>query len=231
MKNLFVLTIVILFGIHHAAYSQDIILLKNGEEIKAFVNEVAVDLIKYKKLENPDGPIYSIEKSSVVMITYMNGSQDIFSEQAKNIFQDKKQQEKEPNSVLIVKKGSVRQNNIYLNKNDVRTLMANNSDALELYNSGKKLLVLGEIFSYSGLCVIFGAAIVEKKGNFEENSANMVGIIGGVISLASSMAVTFTGRSKIKKAVSRYNSDLNKAVSYKIDFGINQNGIALILNF
>jgi hypothetical protein len=231
MKNLFVLTIVILFGIHHAAYSQDIILLKNGEEIKAFVNEVAVDLIKYKKFENPDGPIYSIEKRSVVMITYKNGSQDIFSEQTKNIPQDQKQQKPDPNSILIAKKGTVKQNNIYLNKNEVRTLMANNPDALELYNSGKKLMVFGEIFSYTGLFVIFGAAIVEKKGNFEENSAAMVGVIGGAISIVSSMAVTFPGRSKIKKAVNRYNSDLNKSVSYKIDFGIIQNGIALRLNF
>ncbi|MBU8891888.1 MAG: hypothetical protein KOO66_03865 [Bacteroidales bacterium] len=109
--------------------------------------------------------------------------------------------------------------------------MVNNTDALELYNSGKNLILVGDVSGYVGLGVIVVAAIVEKQGNFKENSANMVGLVSGVALLATSMTFTFTGRSKIKKAVNRYNSDLNKPVSYKIDFGINQNGIALTLNF
>ncbi|MBU8891887.1 MAG: hypothetical protein KOO66_03860 [Bacteroidales bacterium] len=70
MKNLLLLIVVILFGINQVAYSQDIILMKSGEEIKAVVNEVAVDVIKYKKFENPEGPLYTIEKNKLVMITY-----------------------------------------------------------------------------------------------------------------------------------------------------------------
>jgi hypothetical protein len=233
MKNLFVLTVVILFGINNMAYSQDLILLKNGEEIKAVVNEVTLDLIKYKKFENPDGPIYSIEKRSVFMITYKNGSKDIFSEQptVKVIEQEQKQEDPHQNSSLVAKKGAVRQNGKYLTKYDVRTIMASNSEALQLYNSGKNLVLIGDISGYVGLGVIVVAIIVEKNGNFKENSANMVGLVGGVTLLATSMTFTFTGRSKIKKSVNQYNSELNKARSYKIDFGINQNGIALTLNF
>jgi len=231
MKNLFMLTVVILFGINNMAYSQDLILLKNGEEIKAVVNEVALDVIKYKKFENPDGPTYSIEKKSVFMITYKNGSKDIFSEQQTEIKPEQKQDELNQNNVLIAKKGAVKQNGKYLTKYDVRTIMANNSEALQFYNSGKNLILIGDVSGYVGLGVIVVAAIVENKGNFKENSAAMVGVVGGVALLATSMTFTFTGRSKIKKSVNQYNSDLNKPMSYKIDFGINQNGIALTLNF
>ena len=231
MKNLLLLLVIILFSINNAAHAQDLILLKSGEEIKAIVNEIALDLIKYKKFENPEGPIYTIEKRNVVMITYKNGSKDVFSEQPTVIVQEQKQEEPHQNSSLVAKKGAVRQNGKYLSKYDVRTLMVNNTDALELYNSGKNLILVGDVSGYLGLGVIIVAAIVENKGNFKENSANMVGLVGGVALLATSMTFTFTGRSKIKKSVNRYNSDLKNAESYKITFGINQNGIALALNF
>lgn len=63
----------------HICYSQDIIVLKNGDEIKSKVLEVSSDQIKYKKWENVDGPTYSSTKSEVFMIKYKNGSKDIFN--------------------------------------------------------------------------------------------------------------------------------------------------------
>ena len=62
-------------------FSQDIILLRTGDEIKAIVNEVGIDIIKYKKFENQNGPTYSLEKSKVFMIKYTNGTKDVFTEQ------------------------------------------------------------------------------------------------------------------------------------------------------
>ena len=61
-----------------ALWSQDIITMKNGEEIKAIVQEIGADYVKYKKFENKNGPTYTIQKSTVFMITYENGEKDIF---------------------------------------------------------------------------------------------------------------------------------------------------------
>lgn len=61
-------------------YAQDIIFLKNGEEIKAKVKEVKNQDITYLKFENQDGPTYTILKSTVLMIKYENGQKDIFSD-------------------------------------------------------------------------------------------------------------------------------------------------------
>lgn len=53
--------------------------MKNGDEVKAKVTEVGTNEIKYKKFDNPDGPVYSATKSDVFMIKYENGTKDIIS--------------------------------------------------------------------------------------------------------------------------------------------------------
>lgn len=58
--------------------AQDIIFLRNGEEIESKVIEVLPDLIKYNKWTNQNGPLYSIDKSEVFMIKYPDGSKDVF---------------------------------------------------------------------------------------------------------------------------------------------------------
>lgn len=60
--------------------AQDIILLKDGKEVRAKVKSVGTSEIKYHDFENLTGPEYSIEKNMVFMITYENGKKDVFSE-------------------------------------------------------------------------------------------------------------------------------------------------------
>ncbi len=58
--------------------AQDIIILRNGDEINAKVTEIGIDEIRYKRASNPDGPTIVIAKSDVFMIKYKNGSKDVF---------------------------------------------------------------------------------------------------------------------------------------------------------
>lgn len=55
----------------------DLIIMKDGQEIKCKVSEIGVNEIKDKKCDNLNGPIYSISKSEVLLIQYANGSKDI----------------------------------------------------------------------------------------------------------------------------------------------------------
>jgi len=59
--------------------AQDIITLKNGNDIQAIVQEIGDSDIKYKKADNPNGPSYSLKKSEIFMIRYANGSKDVFA--------------------------------------------------------------------------------------------------------------------------------------------------------
>ena len=78
-----ILFIAIMFVYSNLSYSQDMITMKTGEDINAKVLEVTTSEIKYKKTDMPDGPIYSILKSDVLIIRYNNGTKDLFDKQLK----------------------------------------------------------------------------------------------------------------------------------------------------
>lgn len=86
--RLLTLTLLISF----VTQAQDVIIKKNGDEIKSKVLEVALTIIKYKKFDNPNGPTFEILKSEVFMIKYENGTKDIINPIV---------EKKEPNETII----------------------------------------------------------------------------------------------------------------------------------
>ncbi len=77
MRKLFVILMMLSFGLQ--AWSQDVITKKNGEDLNVSIQEITGTEIKYFKPSMPDGPLFSIRKSDVVMITYRDGSREIIS--------------------------------------------------------------------------------------------------------------------------------------------------------
>jgi hypothetical protein len=63
-----------------ACLSQDVITYKNGKEAKGMITGVTDTDIKFKKEDNPEGPVYVVSKSEVFMIRYANGSKDVFGD-------------------------------------------------------------------------------------------------------------------------------------------------------
>ena len=62
-----------------ATNAYDIILLRNGNEIKAKVTEITLSEIKYKAFEYLEGPTRVVEKSDVFLIIYENGTREVFN--------------------------------------------------------------------------------------------------------------------------------------------------------
>ena len=58
--------------------AQDVIVKKNGEEIRAKVEEVGEQSIRYRKFTNLTGPVYSIARGEVI-IRYESGAKDIIT--------------------------------------------------------------------------------------------------------------------------------------------------------
>lgn len=80
MKQRLRLTFQIIFFISPLSlFAQDLIVKKNGDEVKAKVLEISVTEIKYKNFENIDGPLYTIPKQDVLFIRYQNGTKEIIS--------------------------------------------------------------------------------------------------------------------------------------------------------
>ena len=69
---------------HEKANNYDIILLKNGQEIKAKVNEITLTEIKYKAFDNLAGPTRYAAKNDVLAVIYANGQREVFGATSKN---------------------------------------------------------------------------------------------------------------------------------------------------
>ena len=59
--------------------AQDTLSMRSGENILVKVIEVGTSEVKYKKLDNLSGPIFSILKSDLLIVKYENGIQEDFS--------------------------------------------------------------------------------------------------------------------------------------------------------
>ncbi len=77
MKKLFLLIILALSS--SIIKAQDTLTMRSGENIIVKIIEVGSTEVKYKKVTNLNGPMYSTLKSDLMLIRYENGSKDDFS--------------------------------------------------------------------------------------------------------------------------------------------------------
>lgn len=78
MKTKLLLQIILAFA-PFFTYAEDIIVLRDGSVIRAMVSDIGTSEISYKKISNPNGPTYHINKSEIFSLNYENGEQDVFS--------------------------------------------------------------------------------------------------------------------------------------------------------
>lgn len=79
MKNhLFAVLLTAIF-IPSGALAQDIIYMFNGDEIEAKLTEVSSSELKYKRMDNLDGPVFVVERSKVFKVKYANGQSEVMT--------------------------------------------------------------------------------------------------------------------------------------------------------
>jgi len=78
MKKLYLIYYFIFVGLSYAM-PQDIMVMRNGDEVEAKVLEIGTEEIKYKKYSLLDGPDYLCLKSDVFMIKFENGTKEVFN--------------------------------------------------------------------------------------------------------------------------------------------------------
>jgi len=208
-------------------WSQDIITLKNGEEIKAVVQEVGIAEVKYKKYENLTGPTYTLPKSAIFMIKYKNGEKDLFNEitEVRQPTQAESPTAINPNEKMLqVKNFDVADySGRVLKKSEVRSIMEKSSETWDLYNRSL-------FWNASATVLMVGAAGGILYGVFAKDDG-LYGIVGGVGCLALSVPCILGSISLREKAVKKYNA-INGFDAPKLTFGItNSGGIGLTLNF
>lgn len=76
------LAMLMLFFVAYA-YAQtprkaDVIQLRDESKLEVFIQEVDDQVVKYKKISDPEGPLFSVKKSEIVSIRYGNGEVETF---------------------------------------------------------------------------------------------------------------------------------------------------------
>ena len=70
--------------------AQDTLSTRYGENVLVKVIEVGTTEVKYKKLDNLNGPIFSMLKSDLLMIKYENGTSEEYSKEERALIKVKK---------------------------------------------------------------------------------------------------------------------------------------------
>lgn len=77
MRKLILALIPVIF-LSIATKAQDFIYMKDGSEYKAKVEEITPETIKFKKFDQPDGPVRTVKVEDVVSIKYQDGTEEVF---------------------------------------------------------------------------------------------------------------------------------------------------------
>jgi hypothetical protein len=233
----------------NTVWSQDIIILKNTEEINAVVLEVGLTDVIYKKHENPNGPSYTLLKSDIFMIRYANGEKDIFKDEPPVSTTGKPQKglsnvpvpETEAMETIKAKYDDflgltfMNEKGKKYNHRKMRSLLSDYPEALYLYKKGRQQVFISEFFSTTGfsligweLSVFFANYILDIDTGLENNLAAL--LIGAGSLTFGSIYYGF-GKRKIGRALSIYNNR-NNPDDYSMNFGITPSGgIGLTFNF
>lgn len=137
----------IFFLLYSSVFSQDFIYLNNGSKFEANVKELTSTEIKYKNINNPDGPTYVLSKSDVLFVEFKNGTIEVINKNPASV--SPKSSTPSAGDSKPVKKSSPI-DLYYMNKNSIliNGLALTNADITLLYehdflNSHLGLTVLG----------------------------------------------------------------------------------------
>jgi hypothetical protein len=237
------------FVCSNVLFAQDIITLNSGDDIKAKVEEIDIDNVKYKKYDNLSGPIYILKKSDIFMIKYENGDKDIFKD-AKDIkakvttdnTTDSKQRGKLSWSGHGLFGGIDKGDGSHINSSEVRAIMTNVPDALAVYNKARSLRTTGAICYISGAIAVLTGGILSitsdndyhdddyvSQGNYDYTWAYYT--VGGLVVGGLGLIFNATGVSKEKSAFNLYNSAKNNRHA-SLNFGLTDlGGIGFTVSF
>ncbi|MDR0364012.1 MAG: hypothetical protein LBH92_03205 [Bacteroidales bacterium] len=126
-------------------------------------------------------------------------------------------------------KGGVLQDGRKLKPNEVRTIMANDSEALRTYNNGKVLGIFSYVIAWPSAFMLgwnLGSRIVSGQQNNLVLGISVAGVIIG-------LGIACAADGIIRKSVRIYNSNLHNSIFIdRIEFGLTtRGGIGFTMRF
>lgn len=210
-----------------ALSAQDVITLKNGDEIQVKVTKVGDNEIEYKKWSNPNGPTYTKAVSEIFMIKYENGEKEVYNQTTNN------QQPQNQVSQTNQGQGGFYQARIggdrmrrdgrnlkigshQLSENDVRKIFYD--EGVSTYNRGRGNITAGNVLWPIGLatCVVGFAIIMVEPGDDELLEMGLPFIGVGIEPFVIGLILKGVGKGRLNSLVDDYNSGRGNTLSLSV---------------
>ena len=217
MKRLAVLLACFLYG--YVMSAQDIITKKDGTDIQAKVTEVGQSQVMYKKYSNLNGPVYTINISDIIMITYENGEREMYNIDKKTSL---------PQGVMTYNSwsGKVSVGGVTIENEMLERYFT--PEDYQLFKSGKSVSTVGSVLAFVG-ALPFGYSIGYMGAAGETDETNLAMLIGGGAVMVAGILIGSTGGRKMKKAMANFNSVLT--FRPEVHFGATNYGVGIALAF
>ena len=72
------LTVIGLKSFAQTSRKPDVIIMRNDSKLEVHIQEVDDNLVKYRKISDPEGPLFSVKKTEISSIRYGNGEVETF---------------------------------------------------------------------------------------------------------------------------------------------------------
>jgi hypothetical protein len=236
----------------------DVIITKSAERIDAKIEEIGIDVVKYKRVDYVTGSSYTIKKADIASITYANGKVEVFSDKQVVVPSEPTQiSDNQGNAISRDRRGHYVYNkdgvicqeggNYYVEYGDgfkkTRLLINHYDDflaetcpqAYSVYKKGDKLNRDGIKLGIAGGLIMGHGIIFTLAGALEDNSAFGLGLLFlGIAAplVAASIPLNIKGV-KLKRisSVNMYNEQCRTKNNTAMNISISPNTVGFMLKF
>lgn len=231
MKKLLVF-VVLAFAATTTSFAQDLIIKKNGEDIKAKVLEVTPNEVKYKLFDEPNGVTYTARKSELLMIRYESGKNEVFNT---NSYSDLYTTDREPVAGIVPGMKYKVLKPMYNYREYTPTLVDRYSPAwsgvASFFIPGLGQMICGEVgrgFAWLGGSV--GCSIIAGVGSGLAAYGSVGGAVTCLVASAGVLALdicAIVDGVRVAKVKNMYEQDLKKMYALDVDLYPSVNYIQL----
>jgi hypothetical protein len=234
MKKVLLILLAVV-GLAIIAHAQDVITLRNGKDINALVSVIWDTEIEYKRFDNPDGPLYTLKKSEILMIRYANGTKDIFSEETQYSPSTPHTNQRNDLKNEFYRIGSDdRQMVNFFRKNNFLSYYNDFESACRMRETGRGLLIGGLTLTSFGTVFMIVGLLPQAEAPWLAIVGYGFVSVGEVLVIVSIPGSAVAGAKKraIKNDFARENFGIFSNVNQPIlNFGYTGNGIGISLKF
>ena len=211
-------------------FAQDIIVTTDARKIEAKIMEVSETEVKYKEIDNLDGPTFIISTNNISSIIYANGKVSLYQQSST---EGRIQGDMEPGESYITRLGDTYTYKGYVMKGDAYANFLRNNclKAYEMYHKGYVISYAGVLFLSAGVGLEVGTLI---GGAIAGGYFNMSVIYCGLGCLAASIPLVIIGYNKMHQSVDVFNQEcaLNTNRTHSFwSINTSPKGVGLAFNF